>query len=361
MNATIIIMEEFAYVPPECFFEVVVPLMMIKNTAMIGITTISGNTDNYVNDFIRRGVFEYVEITLVCDSCKKAGEVRDCPHKRSERPYWQDEDNVEKVKNIYGPDRVDQFARESLGILKQPTTACFDHESVLKLFTAPRESLQRVAEYLFCTIDPNGGSDHPENSISDFAVICHTVPEMKITGAEAFAYSDPLEYKERLLAHLARQFENPMVRNAKLVCAFEGNYANEAHYIKQLVLQHYPAAVFLTNYDNKDGVKTDEHIKPAMAMMMNIALRSDCVSIIKEFVTTEANPQDVLNKLRVQLLNYSRLTIPAKNAFEKTRFKYSGKGKNIKDKDDLAIAIQLAYYWSKRFFTTKEFVGFQRL
>ena len=356
VNATIIIMEEFAYVAPACFFEVVVPLMMIKGVAFIGITTISGKVDNYVNDFIRGKVFDYIEITLICDVCKKAGKVDKCEHKQDERPFWHDEDNMAKIKKIYGDERSDQFARESLGILKQSPNACFDANDVNRLFAKPRESIRQAARYLFLSIDPSGGSQNPETCISDFAVCTHIVPGFQIVGLEAIPCVTEEDYQTRLIEHIQLCFANPMLAGAQLVCAIEGNLAFEANHIQRHIMKHIPSAIFLGNQGAKRGVKTTEESKHLMAKILDSALRKDEVSIIKEFVTTHPEPAKLLQEAKKQLNAYSKLTIPAKTAFDQVRYKYSGKGKNVKDKDDLAIAIQLGFLWSQRFFTTPEFI-----
>jgi hypothetical protein len=322
-------MEEMAYVPPECFFEVVVPLMMVKNVAMIGITTINGSVDNYVNDFVRRRVFEQIEITLICDACRKAGQVKDCPHKKNERPAWQDEENVEKVEKIYGEDRKDQFARESMGFLKQPKTACFDSEAIYELFTKPRNSLIQAANVVITAVDPNGGSKDPVHNSSDFAMCSYVVPGMQIVGADAYPTANIDESQSRTIEYIKRLKQNPQLRNAKFIFAIESNLANESSYIQKHILEYFPDARFMSNSGQGRGVRTENATKQLMAMMLEKALRTGEVSIIREFVTTDEEPIKLLDKMRKQFLNYSRLTIPPKTPFEQTKFTYSGKGKSV--------------------------------
>jgi hypothetical protein len=353
-------MEEFAYVPPDCFFEVVVPLMMLAQVAFIGITTISGAVDNYVNDLIRKHAYPHMEITMVCAPCRRAGLVANCPHQKHERPKWQSESQLSKVKKIFGEEREDQFARESMGILTAPKTQCFDSDAILNLFSAQRYGLDRSVNYLFVTIDPCGGSMVPENSISDFAVCSHVTPGFKIVGFEGIACSHPKDYEMRLVEHIRLALSHPQIRDAKLICAVEGNLAFEATHLKRKILEFYPNAVFISNMGLKDGVKTDENTKHGMALMLATALNSENVTILNDWVTTDPNPLKLLEKVKKQLLNYKRLTIPPKSPFHPTKFKYSGKGNNTADKDDMSIVVQLALYWSQRFFTTTEFIEHHR-
>jgi len=98
-----------AYVNSGCFFEVVVPLLMMRTCAFIGITTISGKSNNFVNSLIERKVFKYLEISTTCESCRLAGIIENCEHKRGNIPSWQTEESRELTKRIYGPDRQEQY------------------------------------------------------------------------------------------------------------------------------------------------------------------------------------------------------------------------------------------------------------
>lgn len=74
---------------PDMFFQVVVPLIGVKNTALLAITTPeSGN--NYFTDLMNlRGsdgepLFLCVRVGMVCDSCNK--NKRPCNHRLSMNP-----------------------------------------------------------------------------------------------------------------------------------------------------------------------------------------------------------------------------------------------------------------------------------
>jgi hypothetical protein len=330
---------------------------MLNNVAFIGITTISGQQDNYINDLIRRHVFDHLEITTVCRSCRRAGIAANCEHFKHEIPKWQSVGRRDFVKEIYGPERMNQFAKESQGILTQPSTACFDADSIHKVFSENRKSITQAVDYLFITIDPCGGSMKPQDNLSDFAVMAHFVPGVQIRGYEAIACRNPDDYELRLIQFISLALDHPMIRDAKLVVTVEGNLGMEASYIRRLIYSRWPTTSFIGNMGQKDGVKADERSKHEMALVFDRALREGSVSICREFVTTDSNPAQLLQKARDQWLNYSRLTVPAKSPFMPTKFKFSGKGKNLHDKDDLSIVTQLGILWSQRFFTTPEFIS----
>ena len=359
MNASIVILEEAAYVSQECFFEVICPLLQLRNVAFIGITTINGKVDNYINDLIRRNIFDHYLIATLCNACKLAGNF-DCEHKKAEIPKWQSAERRDFVKAIYGNTRDDQLAREAHGILKTPKNTCFDSDAIFKLFSKERMTLTKSVEYLFVTIDPCGGSMSPEQNLSDFAVCAHVAPGLRIIGLEAIPIQVPDDYETRLIQFIIDCMKHPMIRQAQLVVIVEGNLALEASHIRRIIHKQFPSALFIGDMGNKDGVKTDEKSKHQMALIFDTHLRSGAISISDDFVTTDPEPTKLLEKAKTQLLNYSRLTVPAKSPFNPTRFKYSGKGKNLKDKDDLSIVLQLALYWSQRFFTSTEFLQYHR-
>jgi len=91
-------MEEFSFVNPLCFFDVIVPLLMKRFVAFIGITTVSSELDNFVNDFIRRKVFYHVEYTMVCPPCRRAGKEESCDHYEYKTPPWLTKEGQEFTK-----------------------------------------------------------------------------------------------------------------------------------------------------------------------------------------------------------------------------------------------------------------------
>jgi len=343
-------MEEFSFVNPLCFFDVIVPLLMKRFVAFIGITTVSSELDNFVNDFIRRKVFYHVEYTMVCPPCRRAGKEESCDHYEYKTPPWLTKEGQEFTKKIYGEQRVEQFAREGLGIVKVPTMNCFDMESVHRLFDKARVPLSRVSEYLFITIDPCGGSMKPDTSVSQLALCSHAVPGYQMVGAEGIFVAKPEDYEDRIINHIHMCRRNPFLTNARIVVFIENNLALEASHLRKLIKDHFPRAVFPNETDDvKDGLKTSKESKAAMAMMTARLLREDQLSISKDFVTTDANPAGLLEALRKQLLRYSKLTIPSKDPYGNTRISYSGKGLNMKDMDDLAIAFQMDVYLHQQF------------
>lgn len=361
VGGNIIILEECAYIPPNTFFEVILPILSLAVTALIAITTISGDENNYINNFIRQGLIAHEEITLVCKACRRAGKSADCTHEQNKRPAWHSEDRATLIKRLYGEGRKDVLAREQLGVLVDKNNRCFKKEKVFLLFEKFRTSLQFGAKYIFVVIDPAGGSQKPEDSNSDFAV-CTVVIErgnIVIKGLEAFVIQNPEDYQGRLVRHIRKCYEDPCLLTAQLVVITEGNLALEAGYVRQLTQQQFPQCICLSNQGRKDGVKTDEYTKGSMAMKLDHVLNSESISICKDLVTTHDNPAQLLDQAKEQLLRYSRLAIPIKNPFDKSRFKFSGKGMNVTDKDDIAIVIQLAVLWTGLFFTS-DFARYHR-
>jgi hypothetical protein len=89
-SAEIVILEEAAFMSPDMFFQVIVPLIGVKNTALLGITTPQSGF-NYFNDLMNlkgadgESLFLCYKVGMVCEACTK--HKRACNHKLSMNPY----------------------------------------------------------------------------------------------------------------------------------------------------------------------------------------------------------------------------------------------------------------------------------
>jgi hypothetical protein len=170
---------------------------------------------------------------------------------------------------------------------------------------------------------------------------------MVIVGLESIPISNPEHYEGKLLAHIRKCYTNPMILGAKLVVFIEGNLANEAYHVKKFIVKYYPNASFPgTMGSEKPGVLATEESKKLMAKVFATALWDETVRIEKDFVTSDPK---VLDMARTQLTQYSREVIVAKDPFHENKIKYTGKGRSMADKDDLAIVIQMGAWCVQRF------------
>jgi len=363
VGGNILILEECAYIPSATFFEVILPILSLATTSLIGITTVSGASDNYINNLIRMGIFEHFEIVLVCKTCRRAGKISECTHESTKRPKWQSQERASMIKTVYGAAKSDVHAREAVGVLVEQDMKCFKKDKVLTMFQAYRHSLPRKANELFVVIDPCGGSMEALTRKSDFALMTfvNINGRIYVIGLEAFWVRRPEDYENRVIQHIRMCRKNPMLRDSLLVCIVEGNLALEASHIRRMLLNAFPRNIqFMGDQGKKDGVLTTETSKHAMALVFDTALNEEKISIIKEFVTTHENSDELLGLAQTQLLDYSRLTTEPKNVFGRVSVRYSGKGSSPGARDDLAIVFQLGLMWSQRYYSSDEHINTNR-
>lgn len=106
VSAKVIVMEEASRLSTDVFYEVVVPLLGVNNTAVLGISTPLGE-DNYysalttLKDENGLPLFKSMSIELVCPMCRKKDEnATQCVHRMDILPPWKSQGRQEKVRRI---------------------------------------------------------------------------------------------------------------------------------------------------------------------------------------------------------------------------------------------------------------------
>ena len=351
--------EEFAFLSKNCWHDIMIPLLSLYECALIAITTVSPNPENHVTDLIERNVFPVMAILLVCPDCRAAGVAEKCVHRAHFIPHWQSEERRELTKLCYGPENTDKFARESQGFLKQPSLACFNHEHINRTFTNPRFILEGAAEDLvFMVIDPCSGSKKPETGTSEFAWLTFIGPGFRVLGGDSIPTLNPLSWEGPLIDHLIQVMRRPEFVKARLIVFIEGNMPTEAYTAQQLILRTFPDARFPGNLGEKVGVITTPQSKHNMSVAFQLALAKNNISFFRDFITSDEFPNRTLQKIKQQLINYTRCVKPGKDVFSDTRFTFSGKGSGNK-KDDFAIVMQLGLYCLELLYTNPEWMHHQ--
>jgi hypothetical protein len=277
------------------------------------------------------------------------------------RPNWQSEENSEFTKILLGKDNEDDYARESQGIQKQPPNNCFDAHDVDFLFSGKRHVLSESQRYLFMTVDPCAGTTKPGSQISEFAWITHVEPGFRIVGIESIPTQDFTSWEDRMIQHLKLCFAQPYLMHAKLVVFVESNMRGESQQVKRLIRQHFPFSAFPNDHKDKVvGIISTQTTKHEMQLALRHSLMRRHVMLPESLITTDPKPTELLTKLKDQLLEYQKISSVGKTPLSQTRTVYSGKGVNNKKKDDLAIVAQLGNYCLNRFYTSPEWMQYQR-
>jgi hypothetical protein len=100
------VLEEAAYVEPGFFYETVAPLMLIGNTSLIAISTLTSEVNFYTRLLRMRDkttglpLFTSLSIQLACKQCIEEGKAAQCVHMLHLVPRWQSSDRHVKLKTI---------------------------------------------------------------------------------------------------------------------------------------------------------------------------------------------------------------------------------------------------------------------
>jgi hypothetical protein len=100
------VLEEAAYVEPGFFYETVAPLLLIGNTSLIAISTLTSEINFYTRLLRMRDkvtglpLFTSISVQLACRKCIEDGRAAACVHMLHLVPRWQSSDRHVKLKTI---------------------------------------------------------------------------------------------------------------------------------------------------------------------------------------------------------------------------------------------------------------------
>lgn len=128
----VVYVDEMAYVNPDLFFRIIVPLLEVDTTVLIAISTLV-NVWNFFSVLLNlldengAHVFNVFSQRLVCDRCMGTKTQENCKHNYYAIPPWKSEGKLKIAKLIYGDDIV-ALKRESLYVVFCVWHGCGDGE-----------------------------------------------------------------------------------------------------------------------------------------------------------------------------------------------------------------------------------------
>lgn len=163
VGGNVIVVDEMAYIKESFFKEVIVPLLELRNAALLGIST-ADDEFNFYSQLIEkkddRGepMFKVIRAGKICDACQKLepAEQLMCNHIPNTE-HWKSIRKNKRLKALYEDDPA-RGLRELGGVIASDFTPCFKKSDVNRFMDeAPRYVAQSAPSHIFLTIDPSGG------------------------------------------------------------------------------------------------------------------------------------------------------------------------------------------------------------
>ena len=119
-----------------------------------------------------RTFFNTIEISLVCEECKKLEKMEDklsCTHMTDYlTPSWKSTEAGARFKELYKyMEQQARALRENMGLQVSDNKPVFSSLSIDNCFSKDEISCTKSPKYIFVCVDPSGGSA----SISDYSVV----------------------------------------------------------------------------------------------------------------------------------------------------------------------------------------------
>jgi hypothetical protein len=164
VGGDLIILEEAAYLDNAIFYEVVVPLLTVKGTALIAISTpIDGY--NLFSDLCNskaegKDVFLVETSDRICLDCQFLPDSLStrCLHLKDNLPEWKSAKQEEIIKDSFYKGNYTLLKRELMGMSADDGISAFSSESIMRFKNRPTvlPSSAYPPRFLFMALDPTG-------------------------------------------------------------------------------------------------------------------------------------------------------------------------------------------------------------
>jgi hypothetical protein len=340
IGGNFVIIEEAAFVPLATIKQVVAPILRVGKTAILAISTLGNESNNYFNRIIKLDLFKSYVISLVCDDCLAAGIDKDtCPHRQDMVPPWHDKGMDTLMKALI--DDEDTYAKENLGIVgkRDVDSHVFGSDLVESFLRKPRHDLPSPVRYIFMIVDPVPGTAEPGVSRShDFVITTMSYPKRQLLGMECVEVVHEKDYLNLIVEHAKRVRRIKCCTSAQVVLCVASGVDLQTKAIYEYVQQKLPGEI-ITTEESHGKRKHLLGLKPAdreeMAITTLNGLARDIITISPEFVSVAhaKGPESMLEMLGGELKAFERRIKPGG-----TRVEYSGTGENKTKRDGCSVA-----------------------
>ena len=364
VGGDLLILEEAAHIKSDVFYEVIVPLMGLKTTSVLAIST-PGTSDNWYSTLLEkvdsRGdlIFSCYTAHNTCLKCKLNRRAATCKHIAAEIAPWKSKAKKDVTQAMYSDNKA-LAMRELSGIVADDVNCAYNRLLVSHLFKKQRIPVGTGVQQppvIFIAIDPCGGG------ASQFAIASIFLKTTKqsnnlnsdryefvLCGSENKHAQNHEDVKRIVLSHVKGL--RCVYPNSHFCIGIESNLGMEASNISHMLVNE-PNIFCLEETKKKDGTygsgfTTTYARKIQYYELLHMALSRDIIYITNEYVSEDAS--ESLKVLEQQMLAYKRILSKPTNAFSKEKQTFSGKvdgtGRMAPDRlcDDLLLAVQMALF-----------------
>jgi hypothetical protein len=161
-------MEEASHMDQAVFFKIILPIWMLTNCSILGISTAEDEFNFYSQLMELKNdegdpMFKTLRIVVSCKDCIAADKGKECKHMDSFQPNWKSQRKLRALRIIYKTQQ-ELFARENLGLMESGKLFLFrDH--VARLQKAPRFAFSISPDVIWMVVDPSGGGSRSQYGI----------------------------------------------------------------------------------------------------------------------------------------------------------------------------------------------------
>jgi len=156
--------DEAAHIDPKLFFKTIIPIISMKNTALMCLSSPEGENNYYsiLMNFKREGTdepfFHVVNCFQICKKCLKLERAKqiNCTHVKN-TAHWLGSRKIRELKTLYKASPEDAI-REFGGVVVSDHLPALPKEEIARTY---KEGLSHVTtappQFIFTCCDPSGG------------------------------------------------------------------------------------------------------------------------------------------------------------------------------------------------------------
>lgn len=155
-------MDEAAHIDPNLFYKTIAPILQLKNTSLLALSSPEGNENYYsqlvnLEDGYGKPWFKVINKKFVCTECMKGDRAKQlsCDHV-PKTEHWISEEKSDRLKTLYGH-MEGVGLRELQGMVVSDYTPAFDARDIAAVFDNTRVITTHAPGIIYIALDPTQG------------------------------------------------------------------------------------------------------------------------------------------------------------------------------------------------------------